>query len=146
MARKFDRMPDLPQTVDDPKVEGLMEHYYSLSNAPNDEEDGHDSFTDMFTEDAEYSFNDKVSKGHAEISAMRKAMFAHVPQRDHYPTQIFTHGHDQMQLMARGKAKHEHHSGNEKDVEFAAYYQLVDVEGQLKFKTIHIIANGPAHE
>ena len=70
---------------------------------------------------------------------MRKAMFAGIPKRAHYATQIFTHGHDQMQLMDRGHAKHGDHSGVETDINFAAYFQLVDVEDQIKFKKVNII-------
>ena len=72
-------------------------------------------------------------------------MFEHVPKRDHYPTQIYTHGHDQYQLMARGKAKHEHHSGEGKDIDYAAYYELVDVKGEIRFKKVHVIAVSSAN-
>ena len=65
MPRKFDRMPDLPLTIDDARVEQFMEHYYAMSNAPNNDNEGHDGWTDMFTEDATYAFNDKVAVGHA---------------------------------------------------------------------------------
>ena len=66
-------------------------------------------------------------------------MFAHIPDRDHYPIQIYTHGHDQMQLMARGKVEYRHHAGHETDSEWAAYYELIEEDGQIKFKKIHII-------
>lgn len=59
MARKFDRMPDLPATVDDAKVEEFMEHYYAMSNDGSD----HEGFAELFIEDGEYSMNDKITKG-----------------------------------------------------------------------------------
>ena len=71
MARKFDRMPDLPATVDDAKVEEFMEHYYALSNDSTD----HQGFADMFVEDGEYSMNDKITKGReGESSRLRIIM------------------------------------------------------------------------
>ena len=66
-------------------------------------------------------------------------MWAHIPERDHYPIQIYTHGHDQMQLMARGKVAYKHHVGHESESEWAAYYVLVELDGAIKFKKIHII-------
>lgn len=72
---------------------------------------------------------------------MRRAFWAHIPKRDHYPIQIYTHGHDQIQLMRRGKTQYKHHLGHETETEWAAYYELVrDQEGHLRFKKIHIIA------
>ena len=59
MPRTFDRMPDLPKTIDDPKVEEFMEHYYAQSNDAKD----HEGFADMFTDDGQYSMNHRVAKG-----------------------------------------------------------------------------------
>ena len=70
---------------------------------------------------------------------MRKKMWEEIPGRDHYPFQIFTHGHDEMELMVRGKAEHQHHSGDQVPHEWAAYYKLVEENGQIKFQQIHII-------
>ena len=70
-------------------------------------------------------------------------MFAHIPDRDHYPYQIYTHGHDQMQLMARGFVKHKHHYGHEADSDWAAWYELVKEDEQIKMKKCHIIAVSP---
>lgn len=69
-------------------------------------------------------------------------MFAHIPDRDHYPYQIYTHGHDQMQLMARGYVVHKHHYGHESGSDWAAYYELAKEDEQVKMKKCHIIFVG----
>ncbi|KAG7007843.1 snare complex subunit [Physcia stellaris] len=120
-------MCDLPTVVDDPKVREFMEHYYAISNDGSDPE----GFADIFTKD--------------EIIGLRKAMFAHIPDRDHYPYQIYTHGHDQMQLMARGYVKHKHHYGHEAEQDWAAWYELVKEDEQIKMKKCHIIVDSAQH-
>lgn len=71
---------------------------------------------------------------------MRRGLWSHIPTRDHTPHQIYTHGSDQLQLMARGHIKYKHHMGHEKDTEWAAYYDLKkDENGDVKFQKIHII-------
>lgn len=71
---------------------------------------------------------------------MRRGLWSHVPERDHTPLQIFTHGHDQLQLMARGYVKYGHHMGHATETEWACYYQLEkDDKGELKMKKVHII-------
>lgn len=52
-------MPALPDTIDDPKVQELMSHYFATSNHDSD----HEGFADMFTADGEYSMNDRKAKG-----------------------------------------------------------------------------------
>ena len=66
-------------------------------------------------------------------------MFSHIPDRDHVPLQIYTHGHDQLQLMTRGKVTYKHHFGDDTEAEWAAYYELLQKGAELKFKKIHII-------
>ena len=80
MARKFDRMPDLPKTVNDPKVEEFMEHYYAMSNAPNNKESD-DEFIGMFTKDGQYCFNHKVATGHAGIFIEFFLFFCRLPSK-----------------------------------------------------------------
>ena len=78
-----------------------------------------------------------------EIVTMRKEIWAHIPSRDHHATQIYTHGHDQMQLMARGKVAYKHHKGHQSETEWGAYWELVDqdeAKGKaIKIKKLHII-------
>ena len=52
-------MPALPDTIDDPKVQELMSHYFATSNHDSD----HEVFAEMFTADGEYSMNDRKAKG-----------------------------------------------------------------------------------
>ena len=52
-------MAALPDTIDDPKVQELMSHYFATSNHDSD----HEGFADMFTADGEYSMNDRKAKG-----------------------------------------------------------------------------------
>ena len=59
MPRKFHKMPELPDTIDDPKVQELLSHYFATSNHDSD----HEGFADMFTADGEYSMNDRRAKG-----------------------------------------------------------------------------------
>ncbi|KAL8846525.1 MAG: hypothetical protein Q9221_008401 [Calogaya cf. arnoldii] len=179
MPRKYHKMPDLPEAIDDPKIQELMSHYFATSNHDSD----HEGFADMFTADGEYSMNDRKAKGREapqishpfpipphlvpfsqhplpfssplpythlttqtlttspEIIALRRGLWSHIPIRDHIPAQIYTHGHDQLQLMSRGTIKYKHHMGHETGSEWAAYYQLEkDEKGEPKFKKIHIIA------
>ncbi|KAI4093439.1 MAG: hypothetical protein LQ344_002852 [Seirophora lacunosa] len=137
MPRKFHKMPALPEAIDDPKVQELMSHYFATSNHDSD----HEGFADMFTPDGEYSMNDRKAKGREEIINMRRGLWSHIPTRDHTPHMIYTHGHDQLQLMSRGDTKYKHHMGHETGTEWAAYYQLKkDENGEPKFRKIHIIA------
>ena len=76
---------------------------------------------------------------------MRKALFAHIPDRDHDPIQIYTHGDDEMDLMVQGDVKYRHHYGHETDTEWAARYRLVRVEGQVRFSSVSILFDGTAH-
>ena len=59
MSREFHKMPALPDTINDPKVQELMSHYFATSNHDSD----HEGFADMFTADGEYSMNDCKAKG-----------------------------------------------------------------------------------
>lgn len=59
MPREFHKMPALPDTIDDPKVQELMSHYFATSNHDSD----HEGFVEMFTADGEYSMNDRKAKG-----------------------------------------------------------------------------------
>ena len=38
-------------------------------------------------------------------------MFAHIPERIHNPINIYTHGDDELNLMAHGDVTHKHHYG-----------------------------------
>ncbi|KAL8924490.1 MAG: hypothetical protein Q9172_002655 [Xanthocarpia lactea] len=138
MPRQFHKMPELPDTIDDPKVREFMSHFYATSNDGSD----HEGFADMFTDDGEYSMNDRSAKGRQEIINMRRGLFSHIPTRDHTPHQIYTHGSDQLQLMARGHIQYKHHMGHERDTEWGAYYDLKkDENGEPKFQKIHIIVD-----
>ncbi|KAL8748326.1 MAG: hypothetical protein Q9184_007390 [Pyrenodesmia sp. 2 TL-2023] len=151
MPRKFHKMPGLPDVINDPKIQELLSHYYATSNHDSD----HEGFADMFTADGEYSMNDRKAKGReaplnqqanqsptpTEIINLRRGLWSHIPTRDHTPHQIYTHGRDPLQLMARGDIKYKHHMGHETSSEWAAYYQLkMDEHGEPKFRKIHIIA------
>ena len=59
MPREFHKMPALPDTIDDLKVQELMSHYFATSNHGSD----HEGFADMFTTDGEYWMNDRKAKG-----------------------------------------------------------------------------------
>lgn len=77
--------------------------------------------------------------GLIEILAFRKAIFSHIPNREHYPTHIYTHGNDVMNLMAFGNVKYGHHLGHETETEWASRYELAEEDGQLKIAKAHIV-------
>lgn len=77
-----------------------------------------------------------------EIIEFRKAIWAHVPKRDHYPYAVHTHGHNQVNFIAHGYVAYKHHAGHETATEWAASYELVedkDTKGEIRMKKYHII-------
>ena len=54
------RLPDyIPNTITDQAVRDFLHRYYEVSN----ENETHEDFADLFTEDGEYIMNDKKTKG-----------------------------------------------------------------------------------
>ena len=74
-----------------------------------------------------------------EIRDLRKAIWAHVPGRDHSPIQIYTHGDDQYDLLIHGDVTYEHHHGHQTGSDWAAKAKLVEDGGKLKVKLYQII-------
>ena len=70
---------------------------------------------------------------------MRKALFAHIPHRDHRLVKIYTAGSDQNNLMAHGKVDYKHHHGHTTATDFAGRYVLEKVGDEIKFKVVQII-------
>lgn len=81
----------------------------------------------------------------AEILALRKAMWAHVPDRDHKPIQIYTHGSDQMDLMIHGDVSYNHHYGHQTGADWAAKVKLAMEGGEIKMAYYQIIVDSAAH-
>lgn len=77
-----------------------------------------------------------------EIHAFRKAVFSHVPNRDHSPTQTFTHDNDQMERVAFGEAAYQHHAGHQTGITWAARYRFAKERGEFKFAYCRIIIVG----
>ena len=80
-----------------------------------------------------------------EILNLRKAIWSHVPARDHSPKQIYTHGEDQMDLMVHGDVSYGHHAGHQTSTEWAASMNLVKEGGKVKVSRYHIIVDSAAH-
>ncbi|MCJ1457738.1 hypothetical protein MMC28_008107 [Mycoblastus sanguinarius] len=135
------KLPSLPNTITDPAIKTFLSKYYSISNSPDD----HDNYTNLFTSDGEFAMNDKKAKGTEQIRALRKAIWSHVPGRDHSPTQIYTHGDDQMDLMIYGEVSYKHHHGHETGVDWAVKMRLVKEGGEVKVGVYHIIVDSAAH-
>ena len=74
-----------------------------------------------------------------EVVALRKAIWSHIPNRDHSPIQIFTHGTDQMDLMVHGDVTYNHHHGHETGSDWAATVKLAKVGDEIKMKRYQII-------
>ena len=70
---------------------------------------------------------------------MRKAMWAHIPHRDHRIVQIYTAGSNEYNLMAHGQVDYKHHHGHATATDWAGKYILEKVGNELKFKVIQII-------
>lgn len=129
------QLPDLPNTVTDPDVKKFIEKYYAVSN----DADVHDDYADLFTSDGEFSMNDKKAQGTKQIRDLRKAIWSHVPGRDHSPVQIYTHGDDQMDLMILGEVSYKHHAGHETGADWAAKMKLEKQGDKVKVVRYHII-------
>ena len=74
-----------------------------------------------------------------EIRALRKAIWSHVPGRDHKPIQIYTHGDDQYDLMVYGDVEYKHHAGHQSGSDWAAKVKLAKEDGQIKMAYYQII-------
>ncbi|KAL6719988.1 hypothetical protein ACLMJK_001909 [Lecanora helva] len=128
-------LPDVSKSISDPQVKQFLEKFYETSNHP----ENHGDFADLFTSDGVYAMNDKRAKGKDEIRALRKAIWSHVPARDHYPIKIYTHGTDQYDLMAHGEVKYNHHHGHATETEWACSCNLVKEGEELKVAYYQII-------
>ena len=74
-----------------------------------------------------------------EILALRKAIWAHVPNRDHSPIQIYTHGTEQTDLLVHGDVKYKHHHGHETGSDWAAKIKLAKEGSDYKIALYQII-------
>lgn len=74
-----------------------------------------------------------------EIVALRKALFAHIPHRDHRILRYYTFDKENMHLMGLGTVGYKHHHGHETGSDWAAKYDLVKVGGEAKFKHVQVI-------
>ena len=157
-------LPDLPNTITDPAVKAFIEKYYAVSN----DADVHDDYAGLFIPEGEFSMNDKKAIGtkrnspptffplpshkfysslnptktfntSPEIRDLRKAIWSHVPGRDHSPVQIYTHGDDQMEPMIHGEVSYKHHAGHETGADWAAKMKLEKQGGEIKVAVYHII-------
>jgi hypothetical protein len=75
----------------------------------------------------------------ADIVAMRKALFAHIPHRDHQAVKFFTFGSNQHEVMVEGKVNYKHHHGHETNSEWAARLKIKEEGGEPKFELLQII-------
>lgn len=118
MATKATRLPDyVPDTITDKSIHDFLHTYYDTSN----DGQAHDDYADFFTKDGQFIFNDKKAKGRDEILKLRKAIWSHVPGRDHYPLQIYTHGSDPTDLMVYGIVTYDHHHGHQTEAEVSQH-------------------------
>lgn len=131
----------LPNTITDPAIKSFIEKYYAVSNDPG----VHDDYADLFTPDGEFSMNDKKAKGTKQIRDLRKAIWSHVPGRDHSPIQIYTHCDDQTDLMILGDVSYSHHAGHQTGADWAAKMKLEKVGGEYKVGYYQIIVDSKAH-
>jgi hypothetical protein len=74
-----------------------------------------------------------------DIVAMRKALFSHIPHRDHQAIKFFTFGSNQHEVMVEGKVYYEHHHGHQTATEWAARLKIKDENGEPKFELLQII-------
>ena len=144
------KLPD-SNSISDSQVKESLERYYEVSKNAS----AHDDYADLFTSDGEFDMNAKKAKGKerewssfspiafpisgfeckasgTESRALRKAIWSHVPGRDHSPIQIYTHGNDEYDLMIHGVVKYNHHAGHETGSDWAANVKLAKEGGELK--------------
>lgn len=75
-----------------------------------------------------------------EIRALRKAIWSHIPNRDHSPVQIYTYGDDQYDMMVFGEVSYDHHHpGHQTATEWAARFKLAKEGGEIKVRVCHVI-------
>ncbi len=72
-------------------------------------------------------------------------MWSHIPNRDHKPITIFTHGSDQDNIMVYGDVGYKHHHGHETASDWAAVVKLTKEGDALKMARYHIIVDSAAH-
>ncbi|KAG7005907.1 hypothetical protein G7Y79_00017g042890 [Physcia stellaris] len=135
------QLPDLPQTIKDPAIKEFIEKYYEISNTGY----AHDDYAALFTPDGEFWMNGKKAKGYDEIKSLYRAIWAHVPNRDHKPINIYTHGDDEKHLMVHGDVTYKHHHGHETAADWAALMVLAKDESGYKVAKYHIIVDSAAH-
>ena len=129
-------LPDVSKSITDPQVKEFLENFYEASN----DGEAHDHYTDFFTADADYAMNDED-----EIRALRKAIWFHIPGRDHRPLKIYTHGNDQYDLMVHGDVTYDHHYGHQTGSDWTAMYRLVKEGEELKMSFCQILVDSAAH-
>ncbi|MCJ1474811.1 hypothetical protein MMC13_003471 [Lambiella insularis] len=108
------QLPDFPDTITDPSIKEFLEKYYEISNHPG----AHDDYADLFTVDG---------------------IWAHVPDREHTPLQIYTHGSNAMEMVVYGDVKYEHHAGHKTGTDWAAKIKLAKEGGEMKMAYYQII-------
>ncbi|ROW16511.1 hypothetical protein VPNG_02794 [Cytospora leucostoma] len=138
-----------PDSLTDPETRQLLETFYELSNAPNSASDidaNEEALADLFHPvKGVYQLASRRAEGRDEILALRKALFAYIPRRDHTAVKLFTFGGDQTQIMVLGRVAYGHHAGHETSGDWAAKTVLTRVGGEVKFLEVNIIMDTAAH-
>ncbi|ROV91613.1 hypothetical protein VSDG_07898 [Cytospora chrysosperma] len=138
-----------PDSITDPEVRKLLETFYELSNAANsasDTDTNEKAFADLFDpEKGVYQLASRKAEGRDAIFALRKALFAYIPRREHTAVKLFTYGQDQTQIMVLGKVEYSHHAGHDTAGDWAAKIVLTRAGGEPKFLEVNIIVDTAAH-
>ncbi|KAL8946092.1 MAG: hypothetical protein Q9222_007465 [Ikaeria aurantiellina] len=108
--------------LSDRKVRQFLRKYYYIANEPSLV----DEYDDLFTEGGVFIIGSRKATGREAIRALRKAMWEEVPNRDHSPVKIFSHGNhdDDTELMILGTASWTYHEGHQNIADWVAHVKL----------------------
>ncbi|KAL8728478.1 MAG: hypothetical protein Q9166_005376 [cf. Caloplaca sp. 2 TL-2023] len=124
--------------LSDREVRQYLRKYFYISNDISlDTEWG-----DLFTEDGVYIMGNRKATGREAIRKLRKKLYDEIPQRDHSPVKIFSHGnhHDDTELMILGTVGWTYHAGHDHAGDWAAHCKLhKGDDGVLRCKYYQII-------
>ncbi|KAL8713119.1 MAG: hypothetical protein Q9220_002640 [cf. Caloplaca sp. 1 TL-2023] len=125
--------------LSDAKVRQYLRKYYYVANEPSlDTEYG-----DLFTEKGVFIVGPRKATGREAIRALRNAIWKEIPNRDHSPVKIFSHGNhdDDTELMVLGTASWTYHEGHQNVADWVAHVKLEkdDKDGQIRCSYYQII-------
>ncbi|KAL8779158.1 MAG: hypothetical protein Q9213_007084 [Squamulea squamosa] len=136
---RFTDLEAAAHVLSDAEVRQYLRKYFYISNDISlDKEWG-----ELFTEDGVYIMGNRKATGREAIRTLRKKLYEEIPQRDHSPVKIFSHGnhHDDTEMMILGTVGWTYHEGHSHAGDWAAHVKLHKGEdGVLRCKYYQIIA------